>query len=110
VARIVYHRMDQLYQGKMYFPGKEGETEAEPAHTIHRLSLTSLFYLPDKGIFPMNCEPSFGSKCISSKMPSSKVSREPGVAVHVCNPSIQELEAGRSLGRGQPGLHSETLS
>uniref|UniRef100_A0A2K5MT06 IZUMO family member 4 n=1 Tax=Cercocebus atys TaxID=9531 RepID=A0A2K5MT06_CERAT len=28
VATAVYQRMDQLYQGKMYFPGKGRETEA----------------------------------------------------------------------------------
>uniref|UniRef100_A0A2R8PBR4 IZUMO family member 4 n=1 Tax=Callithrix jacchus TaxID=9483 RepID=A0A2R8PBR4_CALJA len=33
VARAVYQRMDQLYQGKMYFPGKGRETEAGPAHS-----------------------------------------------------------------------------
>uniref|UniRef100_A0A2K5PQ59 IZUMO family member 4 n=1 Tax=Cebus imitator TaxID=2715852 RepID=A0A2K5PQ59_CEBIM len=31
VARAVYQRMDQLYQGKMYFPGKGRETEVGPA-------------------------------------------------------------------------------
>uniref|UniRef100_A0A8C5XHJ1 IZUMO family member 4 n=1 Tax=Microcebus murinus TaxID=30608 RepID=A0A8C5XHJ1_MICMU len=35
VARIVYQKMDQLYQGKMYFPGKGRETEAGTAHPGH---------------------------------------------------------------------------
>uniref|UniRef100_A0A2R9CAA3 IZUMO family member 4 n=1 Tax=Pan paniscus TaxID=9597 RepID=A0A2R9CAA3_PANPA len=32
VATAVYQMMDQLYQGKMYFPGKGRETEAGPPH------------------------------------------------------------------------------
>ena len=51
VANAVYQRMDQLYQGKMYFPG-EGPTAAgwkmrqsptAPRHlkSTHRLNLTA---------------------------------------------------------------------
>jgi hypothetical protein len=34
----------------------------------------------------------------------------PGVAVHTCNSSTQEAEAGGSRALGQPGLHSGNLS
>jgi hypothetical protein len=33
-----------------------------------------------------------------------------GMLVHLCNPSIREIEAGGSWVQGQPGLYSETLS
>jgi hypothetical protein len=32
------------------------------------------------------------------------------MVLHICNPSTQGAEAGGSQVRGQPGLHSETLS
>lgn len=79
VANAVYRKMDQLYLGKMYFPGKgaaaacardadstpqpsAGEPDLPPACSPQGTSLTS-------------CEPSSGSRCTSSRMPSSKVSK-----------------------------------
>jgi hypothetical protein len=45
---------------------------------------------------------------------SSEASRVPslglGMVVHICNPSIQEVEVGRRKVPGQPGLLVETLS
>jgi hypothetical protein len=34
----------------------------------------------------------------------------PGLVVHICNPSILEVEAGGFQVEDQHGLHSETLS
>jgi hypothetical protein len=39
-----------------------------------------------------------------------KSTKEPGVVIHLYNPSIREAEAGRSGGGSQPELHKETLS
>jgi hypothetical protein len=36
--------------------------------------------------------------------------RQPGIVVHVCNPSTQEAEAGVLLIPGQPGLYAKTHS
>jgi hypothetical protein len=36
--------------------------------------------------------------------------KELGVVAHICNPSIQETEAGRSQVQSQPVLYSKTLS
>lgn len=52
----MYQKMDVLYQGKMYFPGKV-ETEAGPTGprtpaSAHGPSLTSLLPPPPSGYFP----------------------------------------------------------
>lgn len=86
VANVVYQRMDQLYQGKMYFPGKgataaHGELRQSPPAPGHLRSARQLCVtsplLPSRhqGIFPTSCELSSGSRCTSSRMPSSKVSK-----------------------------------
>jgi hypothetical protein len=35
---------------------------------------------------------------------------KPGMVVHTCNPSTQEVEVGGLKVQGQPGLHNESLS
>lgn len=53
MANAVYEKMDQLYQGKMYFPGKGWSTRPGAPPCALRLSLTScLLPLPPSGYFP----------------------------------------------------------
>lgn len=54
VANAVYQKMDQLYQGKMYFPGKRAAaTREKPRRSpfAHRASLTFLLPTPVR-VFP----------------------------------------------------------
>jgi hypothetical protein len=43
-------------------------------------------------------------------MASTKVLRQLGMMVHICNPNTREAEGGESQVPGQPRLHSDTLS
>ncbi|XP_023572875.1 izumo sperm-egg fusion protein 4 isoform X2 [Octodon degus] len=76
VARTVYLKMDQLYQGKMYFPGK--------------------------GISLMSCEPSSASRCNSSRTPSSKA--ESTVSVTVGSSSMRPSPVTTVLTRTSSAL------
>lgn len=58
VANVVYRKMDQLYQGKMYFPGKGLPTSPRTRPSVLRQSV-SFVLLPSIRVFPQRASSHF---------------------------------------------------